>query len=166
MPRLVTHSPDQTIELGCKLGTAVKGSLAFYLAGSYGTGKTTFAQGLAQGLGVVGPVRSPSYSIVKTYLGASIGFIHADLYRMKSAAEIYELGLQDLLDGESVIAVEWPGTVEGFGLGMPFIELTFGFADEKLTEFAGDIAEARVIELAFSEDCPAAMVEVARALAA
>ena len=166
MLKFTTSSAEQTSDLGRRLGQAVAVPVAFMLAGSYGTGKTTFAQGLAQGLGVQGLVRSPSYSIVRTYQGTKFGFVHADLYRMKSLAEVNELGLTDMLDGGTVIAVEWPGTVDGFSLDLPYLATSFGFADENLAEYVGNVEEARVLELVFSSDCPEALAEVARAFAA
>lgn len=166
MLRLTTSSPEQTTALGRKLGAALERPVAFMLAGSYGTGKTTFAQGLAQGLGVEGLVRSPSYSIVRTYIGGKFGFVHADLYRVKSSEDIFELGLNDILQGDNVIAVEWPSTVEGFSLDLPTVEMTFSFVNEPGDNHSKDLEQTRVIRVDFSTDWPVVLREMANAFTA
>jgi len=77
------------------------------LTGPLGAGKTTFVQGLARGLGVRGPVTSPTYAIVAAYPEASLPLHHVDLYRVEGAAELRALGLEEELGVEGVWAVEW-----------------------------------------------------------
>ncbi len=86
------------------------------LAGGLGAGKTTFAQGLAAGLGVQGPVTSPTFTLVRHYrcaVGAPVSWLlHADLYRLDTFGEVADLGLAELLDtdaldGTAVAVVEW-----------------------------------------------------------
>ena len=77
------------------------------LTGGLGSGKTTFCQGLARGLGVPEdrPITSPTFSLVNLHRGR-VQFAHADLYRLKSEAELEELGLDEAFD-EGAAAIEW-----------------------------------------------------------
>ena len=101
------------------LGRAVAGLLRagdlVVLSGPLGAGKTTFAQGLGEGLGVHGPVTSPTFVIARVHrsLGAGPALVHVDAYRLGAGAEIDDLDL-DATVAESVTVVEWgEGKVEG-----------------------------------------------------
>jgi tRNA threonylcarbamoyladenosine biosynthesis protein TsaE len=76
------------------------------LSGDLGAGKTCFIQGLAAGLGVRAPVTSPTFVLIAEYAGR-LPLYHVDLYRTESLAEIRALGLEELLHGEGVTAIEW-----------------------------------------------------------
>jgi tRNA threonylcarbamoyladenosine biosynthesis protein TsaE len=98
------------------------------LRGDYGTGKTTFVQGLAAGLGITGPTRSPSYLIVQVYGSLGRPLVHADLYRVHSPAEVDELGIGELAGDDALIAVEWPGEAGALlGGGREVIEVRFQY---------------------------------------
>ena len=82
------------------------------LVGGLGAGKTTFAQGFARGLGIAGPVTSPTFTLVREHLanGQVAGIrrlLHADLYRLGSLAEVVDLGLLEQVDEGAVALVEW-----------------------------------------------------------
>jgi tRNA threonylcarbamoyladenosine biosynthesis protein TsaE len=79
-----------------------------YLRGDLGAGKTTCARSLLRALGVVGLVRSPTYTLVETYELAGLTCIHVDLYRLQSLTEVDELGLRDLVGASCLLLVEWP----------------------------------------------------------
>ena len=79
-----------------------------YLQGDLGAGKTTCARSLLRALGVVGLVRSPTYTLVETYELAGLTCIHVDLYRLQSLTEVDELGLRDLVGPSCLLLVEWP----------------------------------------------------------
>lgn len=95
----------QTIARG--LGRHMRAGDALALTGPLGAGKTTFCQGLAAGLDVPADraVASPTFSLVNVHPGR-VTFAHADLYRLKSEAELEELGLDELLD-QAAVAIEW-----------------------------------------------------------
>jgi tRNA threonylcarbamoyladenosine biosynthesis protein TsaE len=78
------------------------------LAGDLGAGKTTFARGLLQALGVAGPIRSPSYGLLEHYDVAGWQVLHLDLYRLRDPQEIENLGVRDHHVGRSLWLVEWP----------------------------------------------------------
>jgi tRNA threonylcarbamoyladenosine biosynthesis protein TsaE len=191
--RLTSGSAEITRTVGEALGRAATGPLAFLLTGDYGTGKTTFVQGLARGLEIVGPVRSPSYNILKRYQGRLV-LVHADLYRTRSAPEVEELGLHDIADAAGILAVEWPGRFLPPLAEMPCIAVSFSFpadlplaghrfggaavpgrqpsagAESRPTGTAARATEEadsrRNLEFQWQDDCPATIKAVLHALAA
>jgi len=105
-----------------------------YLHGDLGAGKTTCARSLLRALGVVGLVRSPTYTLVETYELAGLTCVHVDLYRLRTRTEVDELGLRDLV-GPCLLLVEWP---EKGGGALPPADL------ELLLNYAGDGRQARL----------------------
>ncbi len=163
--RLISTSPQVTRSFGEALGRVARGPLAILLAGDYGTGKTTFVQGLAAGLGVSGPVRSPSYNIVKRYSDGRCILVHADLYRTHSAPEIEELGLTEIIAAEGILAVEWPGRYLPPAREMPSLTINFGYlAKPGLATEAEAIL--RRLDVSWTDDVPELLQGVLRALAA
>jgi tRNA threonylcarbamoyladenosine biosynthesis protein TsaE len=79
-----------------------------YLRGELGSGKTTCARSLLHALGVTATVRSPTYTLVDTYSTPGLSLAHVDLYRLRSSAEVEELGLRDLTGPNSLMLIEWP----------------------------------------------------------
>jgi tRNA threonylcarbamoyladenosine biosynthesis protein TsaE len=106
-----------------------------YLHGDLGAGKTTCARSLLRALGVVGPVRSPTYTLVETYELAGLTCVHVDLYRLQTLTEVDELGLRDLVGPGCLLLVEWP---EKGGAALPPADL------ELLLKYAGDGRQAHL----------------------
>jgi tRNA threonylcarbamoyladenosine biosynthesis protein TsaE len=78
------------------------------LTGEMGAGKTAFTQALAAALGVVGPVTSPTFALVRSYTGAGgVELLHADIYRLEQLAEVVDLGLPEQLEEGALAVVEW-----------------------------------------------------------
>jgi tRNA threonylcarbamoyladenosine biosynthesis protein TsaE len=105
---------------------------AIYLKGELGSGKTTLARGLLRALGVSGTVRSPSYALIEPYRVAAGTVIHADLYRVRDAAEAESLGLRDEFRGDALVLVEWPERAAG-ALPLPDLQITLQTAGEGRT---------------------------------
>ncbi len=103
---LNSHSPEQTRLLGSYLGQLSQRADVFLLTGQLGTGKTCLVQGIARGLNVKEDAFSPSFVIVRQYLGR-LPLYHIDLYRLDCTEEIADLGLEDYFYGHGVCAVEW-----------------------------------------------------------
>jgi tRNA threonylcarbamoyladenosine biosynthesis protein TsaE len=87
--------------------TAAAGAVV-YLQGELGTGKTTTVRSLLHALGVAGKVRSPTYTLIDTYVLPGITCVHIDLYRVQSRTEVEELAIRDLTGPGSLMLIEWP----------------------------------------------------------
>jgi tRNA threonylcarbamoyladenosine biosynthesis protein TsaE len=115
--RIETTSPEETFELGRRLGEALRPHDFVGLSGQLGAGKTLFSRGVALGAGVdVDDVSSPTYSIVQSYRGR-VTLHHADLYRLRSEDELYATGYFDLLETDGACLVEWVDQVPGAAPG-------------------------------------------------
>ncbi|MBN2406905.1 MAG: tRNA (adenosine(37)-N6)-threonylcarbamoyltransferase complex ATPase subunit type 1 TsaE [Elusimicrobia bacterium] len=103
------NSIDETMAVGKELaGLLRREKLNIFLTGGLGAGKTTLIKGIGEGLGIKDRVQSPSFQLVRKYGAPGPGSLtHIDLYRLKDAREILELGWWDLLEEEGVTAVEW-----------------------------------------------------------
>lgn len=107
-----TNSYEETFELGRKLGLeAVKGEI-ICLNGDLGVGKTVFTQGFAKGLGIEGPISSPTFTIVLQYEEGRLPFYHFDVYRISDIDEMDEIGYEDYFYGNGVCLVEWAGLIQ------------------------------------------------------
>lgn len=107
-----TTSPEQTWELGKKLGLSAKSGQIFCLNGDLGTGKTVFTQGFAAGLGITEPVNSPTFTIVQIYEEGRLPLYHFDVYRIGDVEEMDEIGYEEYFFGEGVCLIEWAALVE------------------------------------------------------
>ena len=105
---LATHSVDETRELGRKIGLLIKQPFIIALIGDLGSGKTAFVQGLAQGLGVPADyyITSPTFTLINEYPGR-FPLFHVDLYRLEGLNDFEDIGLDELLHDQAVIAIEW-----------------------------------------------------------
>lgn len=103
---LVSHSSLHTERLGERLGRAALAGDVFALWGELGTGKTVFVRGLARGMGVSGPVSSPTFVLVNEYEGA-VPLYHVDFYRL-DPTQLSNVGWEEYLDMGGVVAIEWP----------------------------------------------------------
>lgn len=106
---ITTYSHNETSMLGELLGEVVPKGTVLTLEGDLGSGKTTLVQGLAKGLGVSDTyyITSPTYTLIHEYRG-KCRFFHVDLYRLTNSLELEELGLEEILSGDAVVAIEWP----------------------------------------------------------
>jgi len=105
---ITTGSAEQTRSLAAELAAALPPDTTLALHGDMGVGKTTFVQGLAQGLGVHEHVTSPTFAIYSVYQGTAKKLIHLDAYRLEQEAQIESLLLDEFLVSPYVLAVEWP----------------------------------------------------------
>jgi tRNA threonylcarbamoyladenosine biosynthesis protein TsaE len=118
---LTTRSPEETREVGRKLGELCEPGDWIGLTGELGAGKTCLVTGLARGLKVPDgyQVTSPTFIIHQIYPGR-FPLHHIDLYRIHAGTELLELGYQELLEGDGVLAVEWceqvPGAIPDSGM--------------------------------------------------
>ena len=110
MREIVTNSPDETEAEGEELGRGLRAGDLILLTGPLGAGKTTFVRGLARGAGSEAQVASPTFQLVRIYPGR-VQLAHVDLYRVKAAGELADLGLDELID-EGAVVVEWGDRIE------------------------------------------------------
>lgn len=105
-------TPEQMHELGLQIGAQLKAGDVLVLTGPLGAGKTTLTRGIGEGLGVRGPVTSPTFVLARTHPSLTGGapLVHVDAYRLSDAMELDDL---DIDFAHSVVVVEWgAGLVE------------------------------------------------------
>ncbi len=107
-----TASVEATEALAVRFAPVLPAGAVLCLQGPLGAGKTAFVRGLAQGLGCEGPVTSPTFNLLQVYAGPR-RLLHLDAYRIERAEALQDLGLEELLDGCAILAVEWPEKVAG-----------------------------------------------------
>lgn len=108
---LITHSPQETEQIGEKLGQVLRPGAVIAYRGGLGAGKTAFTRGLARGLGCTERITSPTYTIVNEYLSGRMPLFHFDMYRLRCAEELFDIGWEDYLERGGVCAVEWSENV-------------------------------------------------------
>ena len=106
--RLKTHDPLETKAFGEALGQVLLPGDTVLLYGEMGAGKSELSRGIAKGLGVTGPVPSPTFTIMQLYSDGRVPLYHFDWYRISCAEELYEMGLDEYLNREGVALIEWP----------------------------------------------------------
>ena len=107
----ITLSPAETEAVGCVLGKVLTPGTVLAYEGDLGAGKTAFTRGLARGLGCTEQVTSPTYTIVNEYLSGRLPLFHFDMYRLRSADDLWDIGWDDYLDRGGICAVEWSENV-------------------------------------------------------
>ena len=106
------NSPAETEAVGEALARKLQPGTVIAYRGDLGAGKTAFTRGLARGLGCADLVTSPTYTIVNEYLSGRMPLFHFDMYRLRSADDLFDIGWEDYLDRGGVCAVEWSENVE------------------------------------------------------
>ncbi len=103
-----TRSPEETQEIGVRIGSQLSPGDVVALIGDLGAGKTCLTQGIARGVGVCQDetVNSPSYILINEYEG-KIPIYHIDLYRLERIGDIVDLGLEEYLEGDGICVIEW-----------------------------------------------------------
>jgi len=109
---LLVDSPEAMRASGAALGRVAAPGDVVGLCGDLGSGKTTFVQGLAEGLGA-GAATSPTFTLIHEYLGGRLALYHADLYRLDRVEELEDVGLDDIYRQDGVAAVEWMDKLPG-----------------------------------------------------
>jgi tRNA threonylcarbamoyladenosine biosynthesis protein TsaE len=127
---LTVPTAEQMRELGAELAEGLRAGDLVVVTGPLGAGKTTLVQGIGAGLGVDGPVLSPTFVIARVHRGGRLPLVHVDAYRLGSVAEVDDLDLDAALD-ESVTVVEWgAGLVEGLSEARLEVQLSRSTDDE------------------------------------
>ena len=114
---IISNSPEETIEIGRKLGCQLKGGEVVAICGALGSGKTHLIKGIVAGTGALNNrrVTSPSFVIVNEYTGGScerLDIYHIDAYRLNSTSEFEMIGFDDFCYPQSAVLIEWADKVE------------------------------------------------------
>lgn len=135
-----SHSPEETVQIGKRFGSDLKGGEIILLSGPLGAGKTLFVKGIATALDFdTDEVTSPSFTLVNLYRGRLVLY-HLDLYRLpEGGSAAHAVDLDDLLSEErGVIVIEWAERLGNYRLPAPVWRI----------EISGDADEARQIKIA------------------
>lgn len=152
---------ESTEELGRKLASLVPSRCVIGLAGPLGAGKTTFAKGFAEGLGIREVVSSPTFTMLNEYTTGRVPLYHLDLYRVREskdpsneASDAYlewmQSELDEIIDGDGVILIEWANFIEGWMAHQDHVSVELNYStnesqtgDENLE--SGEIGRKAVI---------------------
>lgn len=137
MRELLIRNENETRNFGIQLGNRLKKGDIVCLTGDLGTGKTTLAKAIAEGLLVEEAVTSPTFAIIHEYAGR-IPVYHFDVYRINDIDEMYELGYEEYFFGDGVCIVEWADIIrELIPEGSIFINIEYGKnEDERIYRIA------------------------------
>ena len=106
-----TRSPEETLALGRRLAGVLAPGDVVLLEGRLGTGKTLLTSGIAEGLGIAGPVASPTFVIARVYRDGTLPLVHADVYRLSSFLEFEDLDLEATA-ANGVLVIEWGEAIQ------------------------------------------------------
>lgn len=137
-----TFGAQETYELGKCIGEQAKAGEVYTLIGDLGVGKTVFTQGVAEGLGITGPVSSPTFTILQVYDEGRLPFYHFDVYRIEDAEEMEEIGYEDCICGEGICLIEWADRIEEI-LPEKYLQITIEKDLEKGFDYRRIVMEER-----------------------
>jgi tRNA threonylcarbamoyladenosine biosynthesis protein TsaE len=109
MTTFTTHSAEETTELGRKLAAELRPGSIVLLRGDLGAGKTTLVKGIAEGFHAAEAeaVTSPTFTLIHEYRGPEVTLFHIDLYRIDTQRELDTLALDDLMEPNTILLIEW-----------------------------------------------------------
>ncbi len=107
-----SFSPEDTRNLGRKMGREAQPGEVYTLIGDLGVGKTVFTQGIADGLEIEESICSPTFTIVQEYEDGRMPFYHFDVYRIGDIEEMDEIGYEDYFYGEGLCMIEWANLIQ------------------------------------------------------
>ena len=126
-----SNSPQETEALGEELVKTLSPGTVVVFFGDLGAGKTAFVRGMARGLGIAQRVTSPTFTIVNEYEGGALPLFHFDMYRLRSAEELFDIGWEDFLSRGGICAVEWSENIrEALEPGTVTVEILRGQGDD------------------------------------
>jgi len=114
MGQIVLENEAATVEFGRRIADVLRGGGLVCLEGDLGAGKTTLCRGILRGLGHVGAVKSPTFTLVEPYEVGGLQIFHIDLYRITDQEELEYIGIDDCFSNGSLTLVEWPANGAGW----------------------------------------------------
>lgn len=136
--KFTSNSEQLTREIAKKYAMSIKSPCVISLVGDLGAGKTTFAKGFAEGLGISDTITSPTFTIMNEYQGEKMPLYHFDMYRLASKEEAINCGFEeyfDLTKLKGIVLVEWAKNVEGL---LPALHIEISF--KKVNDTTRDIS--------------------------
>jgi len=115
-------------DFGARIARVTQGHGLIFLEGNLGMGKTTLSRGIIRGLGHVGSVKSPTFTLVEPYEIGDVRAFHFDLYRLVDPEELEFLGIRDYFEDDALCLIEWPDKGAGF-LPKPDLTITISPQD-------------------------------------
>lgn len=106
-----SYKSEDTFQIGFELALDSKPGDVYCLIGDLGVGKTVFSQGFGAGIGTKEPISSPTFTIVQVYEDGRLPFYHFDVYRIAEEEELFEIGFDEMIDGEGVSLIEWANQI-------------------------------------------------------
>ncbi len=125
LSQLVSHSPGATQRMGALLGTLAPSGLLVALNGDLGSGKTCFVRGVAEGLGLVGGIQSPTYTLMQTHEGGRLSLHHFDAWMEGRQKALLGDGGLETWHGDGLCIVEWADRLAAW-LPDPHVEIRLG----------------------------------------
>lgn len=107
MASITSSSVSETIALARELAPGLRPGSVLALCGDLGSGKTHFVKGIAEGLGYLGDVTSPTFTMIHEYLGGLMPLYHFDFYRLEGEGEALRLGIEEYFGNDGVCVIEW-----------------------------------------------------------
>lgn len=132
-----THSAEETTNLGRQLASELKPGSIVLLRGDLGAGKTTMVKGIAEGFKAAEAeaVTSPTFTLIHEYRGPEVTLYHIDLYRIDTQRELDTLALEDLMEPNTILLIEWGEKFERFAKERDFeIAIEHKGSDDRLIQ--------------------------------
>ncbi len=107
MRKIKSRTKEETRAIGSSFAKEAGPGTVIALFGDLGAGKTEFAKGIAEGLGITEPVTSPTFTILQIYEGGRLPLYHFDLYRLADEEELFEIGFDEFRSGRGICVIEW-----------------------------------------------------------
>lgn len=146
------YEEAQTRRLGMSLGACLRAGDVVLLRGEMGAGKSVLTRAAARGMGVTGPVPSPTFTILNIHEGERLKLYHFDLYRLEGADALYEMGLEEYIpSADGATFIEWPEMAEE-AMPQDALTVTLTYAEDGLARLAqlepgGAFDQARIDEI-------------------
>ncbi len=132
----ISNSFKETQELGRDFAKTLKRGDIVFLYGDLGFGKTTFVQGLAEGLGIKNRIISPTFVMVRSYDLEVMSFFHIDLYRAENEKDIEGIGIEEIINNKNnIVVIEWAEKLKSY-LPRKRIDVRFSYVSDEVRKIA------------------------------
>ncbi len=139
METFISNSIEETRKIASNLCKTLNNDDIIFFTGGLGMGKTAFCQGLCDGFNIDVVATSPTFSIVNHYTNNINSIFHFDMYRIENEDQLFNIGFDDYLDYDGILAIEWSENIKDF-----FNDYTIKIDFEKLSENQRKITIERV----------------------